>query len=327
MKRILFAIPVLLLIAVFFPFLQESFQRSEPQKTLVQEPAEKPITLLFVGDIMLDRGVEWKVKTEGRGDWTWPFMHIADTLSKADLLFGNLESIVSDKGIKVGSIYSFRANPQSMEALTFAGFDVVSVANNHSFDYTREAFHDSLLRLQDAKIAYTGGGLNANEANSPLIQEVGGMKIAFLGYTNSGSPLWQAAGTHAGIAWADASLLPAIAQSVQEAKAQSDIVVVSLHAGEEYLQEPNEFQKLFGKTAIDAGADIAVMHHAHVVQPLEQYKHGWIAYGLGNFLFDQSFSQETMQGAILKVILEDKKMSEVNIIDTLITESFQVKIQ
>ena len=100
------------------------------------------VTLLFVGDVMLDRGVEFEVQKNG-GDWTWPFWHIASFLHQADLVFGNLESQISDKGVNVGSIYSFRANPKSIEALSYAGFDVVSVANNHSFDYTREAFEDS----------------------------------------------------------------------------------------------------------------------------------------------------------------------------------------
>ena len=78
---------------------------------------------------MLDRGVEFYIR-QNKGDWRWPFLKISDELQKADLLFGNLESIISDKGTKVGSIYSFRAEPESIEALTFAGFDVVSVANN-----------------------------------------------------------------------------------------------------------------------------------------------------------------------------------------------------
>ena len=93
---------------------------------------EKAITMIFVGDIMLDRGVEYMIQEHN--DWKWPFLKIADELRKADILFGNLESVISDKGTKVGSIYSFRAEPETIEGLTFAGFDVLSLANNHAFD-------------------------------------------------------------------------------------------------------------------------------------------------------------------------------------------------
>lgn len=328
MKRFLLAIPTLLFLAVFFPALKETSQQHEIQEEQpTQDIIEQPITLLFVGDIMLDRGVEWKVKTVGNNDWTYPFAYIQETLSNADLTFGNLESIISNKGVKVGSIYSFRADPASIEALTFAGFDVLSIANNHSFDYTREALEDTLLYLQDAGISFTGGGFTSQQAISPLVKEIRETKIAFFGYTNLGSPLWQATETQAGIAWADSASLPFIAKSIQGAKTESDIVVVSLHAGEEYTQEPNAFQKTFAQAAIDAGADLVVMHHAHVVQPLEQYRQGWIAYGLGNFLFDQKFSEETMQGAMLKVTLQNSSIQNVEMLRTSITDSFQVQLK
>lgn len=89
---------------------------------------------MFLGDIMLDRGVEYMVRKEGKADFRWPFLKIADYLKEADILFGNLESPISDNGHKVGSIYSFRADPEAMDGLIYAGFDVVSLANNHIFD-------------------------------------------------------------------------------------------------------------------------------------------------------------------------------------------------
>src|SRR3989344_7399324 len=108
-----------------------------PPPTITKEPPRETI-LMFVGDIMLDRGVEYRLK-KNKKSWEFLFEPLRNTTSKADLLFGNLESQISDKGYNVGSIYSFRADPESIKALTSAGFDVVSVANNHSFDYTRAA--------------------------------------------------------------------------------------------------------------------------------------------------------------------------------------------
>lgn len=278
-----------------------------------QTPQE--LTLLFVGDIMLDRGVEWKIKQDspvgGGGDWRWPFLKIADTLQSADLVFGNLESQISDKGTNVGSIYSFRADPASIEGLTYAGFDVLSVANNHSFDYTKKAFEDSFERLYQAGIVPVSDTL--------VIKEVEGVRIGFLAYSNFSGP--------AKIDWDN---LDEIIQNIGDAKSQVDILIVSLHAGEEYAKEPNEFQKTFAQSAIDAGTDLIIGHHPHVVQSLVPHARddelGWIAYSLGNFVFDQDFSEETMQGAILKVVLEDKIIKEVALLPTKINSSFQVEL-
>lgn len=261
-----------------------------------QEKPGTSVTLLFVGDIMLDRGVEWAVHKFGESDWAWPFLNIANTLQQADLVFGNLESQISDKGTRVGSIYSFRADPQSIETLLYAGFDVLSITNNHSFDYGKEALEDSIARLESAGIQV-----------APVTTEVQGVTISFLAYKQWGTP-------------------EEFEKQIQAAKAQADLVVVSLHAGEEYAKEPNDFQQTFAKEAIDAGADLVIGHHPHVLQPLEQYKDGWIIYSLGNFLFDQTFSEETMQAAILKVVVKDKKIKEVSLLPTRITPTFQVHL-
>jgi len=262
--------------------------------------------LLFVGDIMLSRGVENSVQIHGN-DWERPFAPIAETLRKADILFGNLESQISDKGRNVGSIYSFRAHPKSMTALQYGGFDVVSVANNHSFDYTKEAFEDSRSRLYRAGILPVTDEL--------VIKDMEGTNIGFLAYSNFPGP-----------ALATWDTLENISREIAQAKTKVDILAVSLHAGEEYAKEPTDFQKTFAKTAIDSGANLLIGHHPHVLQSLEQYEQGWIIYSLGNFLFDQTFSPETMRGAILRVIIENKKIQEVSLLPTHITPTLQVKM-
>jgi len=146
------------------------------------------ITLFAVGDIMLDRDVELMIKEKGNGDFRFPFLKIANYLKKADILFGNLESVISDKKgekfKKTGSVrVYFKAKPEALEGLFFAGFDVISVANNHALDYGREVFEDNLKRLEQSGIEYIGGGLDEEETFSVKIQEVKGTKIGFLGYT------------------------------------------------------------------------------------------------------------------------------------------------
>jgi len=272
---------------------------------------------------MLDRGVKYMVEKYGKGDYKFPFLKIADYLKETDILFGNLEGPISDKGKKVGSIYSFRTEPQAIEGLKFAGFDILSMANNHVFDYGREAMEDSFKRLREAKIEILGGGFNEKEACEPLIKELKGTKIAFLAFTNLGSPYWSAGKEKSGICWLEKEKMEEI---IQKAKEKADIVVVSLHFGEEYFSTPTEFQVSISHVAIDAGADLIVGHHPHVIQEIERYKDGWIAYSLGNFIFDQKFSEKTMRGLMLKVLIENSKIKEVMPIEFKINEFYQPEI-
>ena len=255
-----------------------------------------------------------------------------------------MEGLISDKGTKVGSIYSFRNDPKTIEGLTFAGFDVISLANNHAFDYGRAALEDTFLRLKTAGvdehsfistrrsarvIDYIGAGLNENEAFSPIIKEINGsigspqVKIAFLAYTNLGPETWKATAENSGIAWISEKNFERIKGEIENAKSKADILIVSLHSGEEYLSEPTQFQIEFSKAAIDSGADLVVGHHSHVVQSMEKYGDGWIFYSLGNFVFDQSFSEETMRGQIIKILIEDDKIKEVILINIKINKLFQ----
>jgi poly-gamma-glutamate synthesis protein (capsule biosynthesis protein) len=281
------------------------------------------VTLFFVGDIMLDRGVELKINKEGNSDFKFPFLKIEKDLKEADILFGNLEGPISDKGQKVGSIYSFRMDPKAIDGLLFAGFDVLSVANNHIFDYSRIAMEDTFFRLKESGIDYVGGGFNEIEAYAPKIKEINGTKIAFLAFTNLGSPYWEAKEKRSGIAWLEKEKLE---KSIKEAKKKSDIIIVSMHFGEEYKTSPTLGQKTLAQFAIDSGADLVIGHHPHVIEPFERYKQGYIAYSLGNFIFDQNFSEETMKGLILKVLVRGKKIQEVIPIEFKINNFFQPEI-
>ena len=226
----------------------------------ILEKINRKITILAVGDIMLDRGVEFKIENEGKGDYSFPFLKIAEELRRADFVFGNLEGPISDKGQKVGSIYSFRADPKAVEGLKYAGFDILSVANNHIFDYGREAMEDTFKRLKEAGIEYVGGGFDEKEAYSPLIKEINGTKIGFLAYTNLGPEAWEATEGKSGIAWIDEKNLEKIKKGIEAAKQKSDVLIVSLHSGEEYAANPTSFQTSFAYSAVDAGADLVVGH-------------------------------------------------------------------
>lgn len=309
-------------IANSYDFDQKTENTTGYINAIFAEKSGEPAILMFVGDIMLDRGVEYMVKKYGEGDYSFPFLKIADYLEKADILFGNLESPISDRGKKVGSIYSFRARPEAIEGLEYAGFDIVSVANNHIFDYGKEAVEDSFKRLREAGIDFAGGGFSEKEACSPIIKEIKGIKIGFLAFTNLGSLTWQAKEDLSGICWLDEK----IKERIKEAKENSDLVIVSLHSGEEYQSQPTSEQRYFSHLAIDAGADLVVGHHSHVVQLIERYKQGYIAYSLGNFVFDQGFSEETMKGLLLEVLIKNAKIEKVIPREIKINKLFQPEI-
>ncbi|HUW71722.1 MAG TPA: CapA family protein [Candidatus Humimicrobiaceae bacterium] len=324
---LLFTIGLVFLIIASF-LIEPEVVEITPLPPQASAPIEdKESTIILVGDIMLNRGVEDMIDKHGDGDFNFPFLKIANYLNKANIVFGNLESVISDKGNRIGSIYSFRAEPETVEGLTFAGFNVLSLANNHAFDYGRAALEDTFLRLKEVGIDCVGAGFNEEEAYFPIIKDIEGTKIAFLAYTNLGSPSWAAKGENSGIAWVPENDFEKIKENIKSAKENSDVLIVSLHAGEEYQAELTEFQIDFAKAAIDAGADLVVGHHPHMIQPVEEYGQGYIVYSLGNFIFDQDFSDETMKGILLKVIVREGKIENVIPVEIKINQYFQPEIE
>lgn len=282
------------------------------------ETMTNEITLLFVGDVMLSRAVGDIM--ERTGNWNYPFLNTAEFLRSVDITFGNLEGPISSGGTKIGSIYSFRVDPRVVEGLVYAGFDVLSIANNHILDYGRDALIDTIQILQTAGIDLVGGGLSYKLAHEPVIKTADGIKVAYLAYT----PLIPATLGFREAAPAVAFLdLETAVSDVRVAKALSDIVIVSLHWGDEYQESPTEREKEIGRALIDAGASLIVGHHPHIVQEIEKYNRGFIAYSLGNFVFDQNFSKETMEGIILQATVRKNKIVEVKPIKIKINSSFQ----
>ncbi len=278
-----------------------------------QTAEEKSIELIFVGDIMLDRGVEAEIKNHN--DWNWPFLKIADELKSADIIFGNLEGSLSDKGEKSDKISSFRMDPKVIEGLSYANFNVLSLANNHVLDYGKEALGDTILRLKEAGIDF-----------APLVKEINGTKFAFLAYTDFCSPSQKADMKNFNLKCLGENDLENLKKDIENAKKSADIVIISLHYGNEFTQNLSQNQIDFSKAAIDAGADLIIGHHPHVVQKNEIYKGKYIFYSLGNFVFDQNFSEETMEGIMVKVIVKNNKITEVTPINIKINSRFQPEI-
>ena len=289
-------------------------------------PSE-PVTLIFGGDVMLSRSVgDAMVRAN---DWAMPFRSIASVTAAADVMFVNLESVISDKGAVAGCGYCFRADPRTIEGLQVAGIDVVSVANNHAWDYGPEAFADSLERLASAGLGVAGGGTTLFNAREPLVRTVRGTRIAYFAYTDMLPAGACATEKRTGVNCYDPVRM---AEDITRARSMADIVVVSFHTGDEYVGH-NAKQTRIYRAAIDAGADIVAGHHPHVVQEVERYQPegqagrvGWIAYSLGNFMFDQMWSEPTMRGLVLKVVVRDGAVSDVQQIPIAISRGYQVSV-
>lgn len=292
----------------------------EPTETPTSQPLTNPgsarVILMAVGDMMLGRTIGELIENEGPEA---PYLDTASTLSSADITVGNLECPISDRGTAEEKTYAFRAPVAAGESLSFAGFDVVSLANNHSLDYGPLALEDTLNILGEQKIAPVGAGLTAAQAYSPVIIEVNGLRIAFLAYadipaTDYDYLAWEAGPNQPGIAWAHPERLR---QGITAARQQADVVVVLVHNGYEIIQQVSGHQQEIAKLAIDSGASLVIGHHPHVLQRIDTYQEGLIVYSMGNFVFD-NFLFPPNYSAILKVELSKNGVESYELIDVIV---------
>lgn len=287
---------------------------------LQTQRAERPIDVVLVGDIMLDRGVEASVRNTMNGNLRTLFDPLRKTITDADIAFANLEGAVSDVGVDSGKAYSFRFNPVVARSLASAGFDVVSQANNHMLDWGRDALCDSTKRLFSAGVTPVGAGCDGAEANTPFIRTIRNTKIAFLAYTDFDT--WAVATDEKpGLSRFDTEEIKKIIAHLKHDMGV-DVIFVSLHWGEEYETRSHEKQQALGHALVHAGADVVVGHHPHVSQEIERYGNGWIIYSLGNFIFDQSFSKETMEGLLVHAYIKDKHVYNLEPIAVHISPQF-----
>lgn len=218
----------------------------------------------------------------------------------------------------------FRTRPDRLGLLKGAGIDVVSAANNHIMDYDETSLMDTLSNLDKAGIAYAGAGRDIEAARMGRVISAGGVRVGFLAYSDFYDIFWSFSYTRTFAAGEDKpGMAPAIKWMIQEdisrMKRSADFVVVSVHWGQEYMRMPDKAQIDRAHAAIEAGADIVLGHHPHVLQPFESYKGGLIFYSLGNFVFDQAFGNTT-ESIIARIRLSPGELPEAEIIPLRITE-------
>lgn len=246
--------------------------------------SESPtITIAAVGDMLFDRKVKSYIQSQG-GEA--PLKAVAKRLSGADIAIGNLETVLGTTGKKIANKeFTFRGHPDAIEGLKLAGFDALSLANNHALDYGKDPLKETVEALDDAGIAYAGAGPSIDAAWEPAVIERSGTRTAFLAFTHVLPPGFLAGKDRWGVA-SGRNEPDMFKKAVAKAKKENDYVIVSFHWGIELEDDANGNQVKWAHRAIDAGADMVLAHHPHVIQGVEFYKDGLIAYSLGDFVWD-----------------------------------------
>jgi poly-gamma-glutamate synthesis protein (capsule biosynthesis protein) len=244
------------------------------------------VKLSAVGDILLSGTVTELIKNEGAEG---PFIFIIDELRKSDILFGNLECPLSNRGSPLKNKCCLYSQPETLKSLKSAGFNMVSLANNHIFDYGYESFEDTISLLKENNISWFGAGKKLEEARTPVILSINNISIGFLGYSWDFIGSINATENKFGTAPLSEKL---ILNDVKKLKEKVDVVIVSLHWCYEREKYPLPSQRKLAHKIIDAGANLILGHHPHVLQGIEEYNGGVIVYSLGNFIFpDISYKQ------------------------------------
>ena len=260
----------------------------EPEEPAEERPEPEPeepgsVLLAFAGDVMFSD--PFLASYDKSGISAIADSEMLERMQNADLFVINEEFPFSLRGEAMeDKQFTFRADPKYVEIFQKMGVDITTVANNHALDFGRDAFLDTLDTLKSAGITCIGGGYHLSEASAPAVQTIKGQTFAIFGATRvSPSATWYASDSQAGLFQTyDATLLN---QKIAEAHAEYDHVIVFVHWGIEKNETPEDYQRSLAKGYIDAGADLVVGCHPHVLQGFEYYNGVPIVYSLGNYLF------------------------------------------
>jgi poly-gamma-glutamate capsule biosynthesis protein CapA/YwtB (metallophosphatase superfamily) len=278
------------------PTNDSSVNKAPEEETATPEIEGDTVSLALVGDLLpAARVLELMMKN----GYDYPFREAKSELESADIAAGNLEAPITTRGTPaLDKQYVFRGTPEAVTALKEAGFDYLSLANNHTLDYGWEGLSDTMDYLDDANLKHSGAGNDDREAFTPAYIESKGMTIAFVSVTRVVPDVsWKADRINSGVA--EAYSPTRVVAAIKEANVNADLVVVMVHWGEERKDYPVEHQTNLGHQFVDAGADLVIGSHPHVLQGFEAYKGKWIAYSLGNFVFSTTASSKTSETGVL----------------------------
>ncbi len=265
---------------------------------------QQKVTLAAVGDVFFARGAGRQIAKHGPD---YPFADTKDIIRSADLAFCNLECTLSRRGLPQRRRLLFRADPSLAHALKRNGFDVASLANNHTLDFGRDALLDTVDAIDKAGMTSVGAGADRDDATKLRIVKRKGLRIGFLAFTDIPSCGVVRLDNKPTVAGVNADEIGGI---VSRAKKHCDVLVVSFHWGIEYMKKPTMRQKMLAHKVIDSGADVVLGHHPHVLQTVEEYKSKPIIYSMGGFVWDAKiFGADNSAIYILQLSRQQCKIS------------------
>ncbi|MED3822404.1 CapA family protein [Priestia flexa] len=314
-KQALILTPILILVLALAGWVQRSDALQDPN--LAKKESSDDITLTMVGDIMMGRHIKEVTSRHGED---FVFRNVQPFFDESDYVSGNYESPIltndEDSYEKIDKSIHLYSEEEDLKTMKNAGFDVLNLANNHAMDYGTKGLEDTLASFEKNRMNYVGAGRNKEEAKHISYKEVDGVKISSVGFTDVYVAGMKAGKNNPGILDADPDV---IFETIQEAKENADLVVVNAHWGAEYDVEPSERQQGLAKAMVDAGADIIIGHHPHVLQSFDVYNGSIIFYSLGNFVFDQGWSK-TKNTAMVQYNLNKEGQATVDVIPMIIKE-------
>lgn len=264
-------------------------------------PSKEAIRIIFAGDALMDWSVKETIRKKGPD---YPFEYVKDEVRSADYAVVNLETAITHHKEKdTNQLYNFKSDPESLQGLKNAGFNLVTIANNHTLDFKQKGFLDTLKYLEQYDIPYVGGGRNKEEAYRAHAVKIKGKTIKFLAFSRFiPQTYWFAGKDRPGIAEAyhKSSVLPVI----KKERKDCDYLLVYLHWGVEKNHRPEPWQRTYAREIIDAGADAIIGSHVHVLQGFEFYKGKPIAYSIGNFLFPDYVRGDKADTGLLNLTLD-----------------------
>jgi poly-gamma-glutamate capsule biosynthesis protein CapA/YwtB (metallophosphatase superfamily) len=279
-RAMVFIVPICIILTILslYPktLLGDVHSKAGDERTLRMH------SVLSVGDIMLTGSAKSFLRAQG---YDHPFQdkNLARLVASADVAFANLEYPVTFKGVRyTDKEYTFRGDPESLSAIRTAGFDLLSIANNHIMDYGEKGLRDTIRQCRKNKFAFTGAGADPASASRLAVIKRHGVRYGLLAYSLTFPEEFWATPGKPGTAHPDWAQ---VRQDIKEARPRVDILMVSFHWGEELKSEPKKYQLDFAHHAINSGADMVIGHHPHVPQPVEIFKGRPIFYSLGNYAF------------------------------------------
>ena len=282
---------------------------------LASEKSQLGVNIAIVGDMEVNRKDPEKV-----------FDKVIPELRKADIRFGGLEASLSERGSAVGGKIVMRHDPKMVAAYLAGGFEVVAFASNHCLDYGMEPFLDTLDLLDQHRIRYVGAGRNIAEARKPAIIEKKGMRVGFLSYLLLVPLGWGAHPARAGIApiredalygppYVNEEDLEAMIQDIETKRPNVDVLISSYHWGSSQSRTLTLSQKAVAHAAIDAGADLVIGRHPHILQGIEVYNSKAIFYALGNLALDHAhpmFLPTVKESILVNCCIQEKAIRRVS---------------